>query len=157
MPTTNQGDIRSDVLPICNITLRVSRPSYKPYPKKEDVRLGAELKRKRLDLGWTQQQTADHFGIVKDSYQGWEWNKRIPHIKYRKMVNELLGYNFWDDGSNSLANRCLLYRIEKGISREQLGKLLNISEMTIDRIENKNLNISEKNVYVVKRLVKSEV
>lgn len=121
------------------------------------MRLGAELKRKRLDLGWTQQQTADHFGIVKDSYQGWEWNKRIPHIKYRKMVNELLGYNFWDDGSNSLANRCLLYRIEKGISREQLGKLLNISEMTIDRIENKNLNISEKNVYVVKRLVKSEV
>lgn len=94
-------------LPICNVKLVAKKPCYKPYPNKEDTSLGAKLKRKRLDLGWTQQETAHHFGILKDSYQGWEWNKRTPHIKNRKMVNEFLGYNFWDDRSSSLANRCL--------------------------------------------------
>jgi len=55
-------------LPICGITLKALKPCYKPYPLKSDMSLGAELKRKRLDVEKTQQETANLFGILKDSY-----------------------------------------------------------------------------------------
>ncbi|MDO5970882.1 hypothetical protein Q4Q35_13800 [Flavivirga aquimarina] len=49
-----------------------------------DKSLGAELKRKRLDLEWSQYDIAKYFGVLKDSYQNWEWNHYLTHIKNRK-------------------------------------------------------------------------
>jgi len=45
-----------------------------PLPDINDKSLGAELKRRRLALEWTQETTAKYFGVLKDSYQKWEWN-----------------------------------------------------------------------------------
>ena len=50
-------------------------------------------------------------------------------------------YNFWDDGSSSLANKVLLYRIENGMTMSELAVGIGISCHTIERIENKQ-NIS---------------
>jgi transcriptional regulator with XRE-family HTH domain len=134
------------VLPICNILLCANKPNRLPFPNPKDKSLGAELKRKRLALEWSQNETANYFGIIKDSYQKWEWNQITPHIRNRKKVVEFLGYNFWDDGTNSIANRCLLYRIKKGIVRKELAKLIGISEMTMDRVENNKLDISQETI-----------
>ena len=123
------------MLPICNIRLKAEKPSYLSLPSVDDATLGAELKRRRLSLEWTQQVCADNFGILKDSYQKWEWNRNVPDIKKRKFVNDFLKFNFWDDLSNSLCNRILLYRIEHGMYRAKLANDLSTSESTIERLE----------------------
>ncbi len=79
--SSNQGYIANGLLPICNISLRVEKPSLLPLPDENDKSLGAELKRRRLALEWTQEDTAKHFGVLKDSYQKWEWNQVVPNIK----------------------------------------------------------------------------
>jgi len=61
-------------------------------------------------------------------------------------VVELLGFNYWDDSSNSLANRCLLFRIEKGIVRKELAQLIGISETTMDKVEHNREVISEDTI-----------
>jgi len=132
------------MLPICNVRIKVKKPEYRPFPEESDKSLGACLKRKRLELGWTQKECANHFGVLKDSYQKWEWNQIIPHIRNRKKVVEFLSCNFWDDGTQSLSNQCLLYRIERGIVRKELAEQIDVSEMTIDRIENCENNVSKE-------------
>jgi DNA-binding XRE family transcriptional regulator len=122
-------------LPICNVHITAVKPEYRPFPPNEDKSLGACLKRRRLTLNWTQKQTAVYFGVLKDSYQNWEWNDYTPHVRYRKKVNEFLEYNFWDDGSGSLANQLLLYRIERGITMNEFSKEIDVSCHTIERIE----------------------
>lgn len=61
---------------------------------------------------------ANHFEVLKDSYQNWEWNQCIPHIRNRKKVVDFLGYNYWNDGTDSFANKCLLYRIKKELLKK---------------------------------------
>ena len=153
LSTANQSNIRNGSLPICNIKIKTDKPCYLPFPAKDDTTLGAKLKRQRLTLEWTQKDTAKHFGVLKDSYQKWEWNQGIPHIKNRKRVVEFLNYNYWDDGSNSLANRCLLFRIEKGIIRSELAKLIGISEMTMDKVEDNKRNISQETIKKIKKIL----
>ncbi|MGH1387843.1 helix-turn-helix transcriptional regulator [Kordia sp.] len=105
-------------MPICNIKLKAEKPCYLPFPHENDQSLGAELKRRRLALRWTQQEMANHFEVLKDSYQNWEWNQCIPHIRNRKKVVDFLGYNYWNDGTDSFANKCLLYRIKKELLKK---------------------------------------
>lgn len=131
-------------LPICNVHITTEKPEYRPFPPEADKSLGACLKRRRLTLKWTQQQVANFIEVAKDSYQNYEWNHFIPHIKLRNRVNEFLGYNFWNDGSQSLANRVLLYRIEHKLTMSELASKLNISCHTIERIEKRDRNISTK-------------
>jgi transcriptional regulator with XRE-family HTH domain len=118
-------------------------------PNENDKSLGAELKRRRLALKWTQQETASHFEVLKDSYQNWEWNKYIPHIRNRKKVIEFLGYNYWDDGTDSLSNRCLLYRVEYGLTMSEFASRMNVSTRSIERIEDMGKNVSSEMEEVV--------
>jgi DNA-binding XRE family transcriptional regulator len=131
-------------LPICNIRLKAEKPSIQPLPDENDKSLGAELKRRRLALQWTQQDTSKYFGVVKDSYQKWEWNQITPHMTNRKKVIEFLGCNFWNDGTNSLSNRVLQFRIENELYRIELGKLIGVSDSTIERVEKRHPHISSK-------------
>ncbi len=131
-------------MPICNIELKAEKPSLLPLPAENDHSLGAELKRRRLALEWTQEATAKHFGVLKDSYQKWEWNQVVPHIRNRKNVILFLGFNYWDDGTESLSNKVLLYRIEHELSMNQLAQKINVSTRTIERIENMEKNVSFK-------------
>ena len=144
------------MLPICNVKLKAQKPCRLPLPPKEDTSLGAELKRRRLTLGWSQQETANYFNVLKDSYQKWEWNQITPHIKNRKKVVEFLDYNYWDNGSDSLANRCLLFRIEHGITRAKLASRISISEATMDTIENNKIAISNETIVKVEAVLQIE-
>ena len=47
-------------------------------------------------------------------------------------------------GSNSLANQCLLYRIEHNLTMTQLAQRIGVSSRTIERIENNEKLVSEK-------------
>ena len=118
------------------------KPSYLPLPTIDDKSLGAELKRRRLGLEWTQCHCSKYLNVSKDSYQKWEWNRKIPNIKNRKRINEFLEFNFWDDRTNSLANRVMLYRIEHGITRSELEAKSNVSRSSIERLEKGQGSIS---------------
>ena len=129
------------------------KPCYKPFPDESDTSLGAALKRKRLELEWTQQDTADYFGILKDSYQKWEWNQNIPDIKKRKTVIKFLGFNYWDDGTNTLSNRVKLYRIEYGLYRNDLAKQIGVSDSTIERIEKNRVLVSDELLKLIEKYI----
>lgn len=129
-------------LPICNIHLIAEKPHLLPLPDENDISLGAELKRKRLTLEWTQAETAKHFGVLKDSYQNWEWNRYLPHIRKRKQVVEFLGYNVWDDGTQSLANMVRVYRIEHGLTMTAFAHRAEVTTRTVERIENEKRKLS---------------
>ena len=122
--------------PYLDIQISANKPDYRPYPESSDNSLGAALKRKRLDLGFTQQEVADLLGIRKDSYQKHERNIYLPHITRRNEINEFLGYNYWNDGTSSLKNRLLCYRISHRLTMSKLAELTGISCSTIERIEN---------------------
>ena len=122
------------VKPIWNIQLNIQKP-IEGYPKPEDLSLGAELKRRRLELGITQKQAALRLGILPANYARFERNVHIPHIKKRKEINKFLGFNYWDDGSNSLGNRLLQYRLQNQLSAKELGKVIGVSRNTIKRLE----------------------
>jgi DNA-binding XRE family transcriptional regulator len=132
------------VLPICNVRIKARKPEYRPFPPETDKSLGACLKRQRLEREWTQADCANHFGVLKDSYQKWEWNQITPVIYRRKMICNFLGYNYWDDGTNSISNQLRLYRIVNKLTQTELANLLNVSTHSIERIEGNKGNVSSK-------------
>jgi len=136
--------------------LIAEKPNDIPYPDPNDTSLGAELKRRRLELEWSQKDCAKHFGVLKDSYQKWEWNQIIPVIHRRKEVCDFLGFNYWDDGSGSIGNRLLLYRIEMGLSQEELEPIIQVPSRTISRIENNKAISNKLYKYIINLLKKSE-
>ncbi len=122
-------------MPICNISLTAEKPSLLPLPDENDKSLGAELKRRRLALEWTQEATAKHFGVLKDSYQKWEWNQITPRIENRKVVVVFLGFNYWNDGTYSLANNVLLFRIETGLPKSELAKKKELAQLVLKELK----------------------
>lgn len=138
------------MLPICNIRLCGEKPHRLPLPDISDKSLGAELKRKRIEKEWTQVDCAKYFGILKDSCQKWEWNKITPHIKNYKKVIEFLGYNYWDDGSESLSNKCLMYRIEHGVTQTQMAEKVGLNQISIYRVESEKYNMSKDTIAKIK-------
>ncbi len=122
------------------------------YPKADDISFGAALKRERLNRGWTQEQTAKHLNLLHPNYLRLERNIHSPHIKKRKQLNMFLGYNFWNDGTNKLSNRLLLYRIENGLSANDCGALIGVSRNTVKRIE-LNIKTSSKMKKIVEAFI----
>lgn len=130
------------MLPICNVRIQAEKPEYRPFPEETDKSLGACLKRARLEREWTQRDCANHFGVLKDSYQKWEWSQITPVIYRQKMICEFLGFNYWDDGTNSLSNRLRLYRIENKLTQAELARILDVGTHTIERIEGNKGSVS---------------
>ncbi|MDH7447247.1 helix-turn-helix domain-containing protein [Aquimarina sp. 2201CG14-23] len=121
-------------MPIWDIAIHASKP-IREYPLNSDTSLGAALKRERLSRGWTQEQTGNYLGLLLPNYSRFEWNVHLPDIQKRKKINEFLKFNFWDDGTNSLSNKLLLYRIENQLTAIECGTLIGVSRNTIKRIE----------------------
>jgi transcriptional regulator with XRE-family HTH domain len=142
------------VLPICNVTLNTHKPIDRGLPSESDKSLGACLKRIRLGLGLSQEQFARKLKVLTTNYIKFERNLHIPTIKKRKKINEILGYNFWDDGSSSLGNQLLLYRIEEGITAKECGVRIGVSRNTIKRLETE-VYISNKMKQIINRFLKN--
>lgn len=113
------------------------------YPENSDTSLGAALKRTRLKKGWNIDKTAKFLNLLPTNYSRFEHNIHIPDVPKRKKINELLGFNYWNNGSNDLSNRLLLYRIEEEINASVCGERIGVSRNTIKRIELK-IRVSKK-------------
>lgn len=120
--------------PIWNVNLNAQKP-IEDYPNEKDISLGAALKRERLNRGWSQETTAKYLKLLTPNYSRLERNIHIPHIKKCNAINDFLGFNFWDDKTNSLSNKLYLYRIKNKLSAKECGELIGVSRNTIKRIE----------------------
>lgn len=124
------------VKPIWNVSLNAQKP-IEDYPDEKDISLGAALKRERLNRGWSQETTAKYLKLLTPNYSRLERNIHTPHIKKFYAINDFLGFNFWDDKTNTLSNKLYLYRIKNKLSAKECGELVGVSRNTIKRIENK--------------------
>ena len=124
--------------------LRCEKPKVN-YPKKSDTSLGAVLKTERLNKGLTQEETAKLLNLAYTEYQRFETNKHVPGINKgkRKTINQFIGYNYWCDGTGSIQNEILKYRIQHELTSQRLAEEIGVSKNTINRAMNGE-NISEK-------------
>ena len=141
------------LFPTCNIALTVKKPFQKSYPLPKDKSLGAYLKRKRLDLKLTRLACSRLFKVSLDTYRNWEWNWFTPNLNQKKKINNFLGFNYWDDKSNSLSNRCLIYRIEYGLTQSKLAELIKVNSKTVIRMENNKIKISNESIKKFEKLL----
>jgi len=73
------------------------------------------------------------------------------------MVNQFLGFNYWNDRSGSLGNKVLLYRIEHGIFLSELAKSCGVSKSTIVRVEKSIPVVSEKKYLHIQLMIKQNI
>lgn len=92
--------------------------------------LGEHLRKRRLDLGETQEQTASRFGVTFTSYNGWEADRIAPKVWQWPKVIQFLDHdptpaptNF-DQALTSLQRR-------HGLPRELLAVRLGIERKTL--------------------------
>lgn len=86
-------------LPIFGATIRAPLRCLGPHEKhlkgypEAPKTLGEHLRKRRLDLRRTQEQTAAHFGISPTAYHGWEADRNTPNIAKWPEVVRFLGYD----------------------------------------------------------------
>lgn len=115
--------------------ISVKKPRSRAYPPDDDMSLGACLKRRRLGLGWLQEEVATYLGVSVASVGSYELNKEMPKVTKRKNIVKFLKKNWWDDESGTLANRCVSYRSQEGLSIYQMNRRTGISEKIIIAVE----------------------
>lgn len=122
-------------MPICQITLKASKPSKKPYPK-ELVTIGDHIKKKRLDLNLFQKDVARIVGVKKESICNWEnsWSK--PKVYLLPKIIEFLGYVPFAQMNQTLGDKIKSFRKELGLSQRKLAKLWGFDQTTIRDWEN---------------------
>jgi len=86
-------DAHKDIpaFPFCHVTVRGRKPR-EDYPEKPRT-LGEHLKKRRLDLGLRQRDTAERLGVTKNSYENWEHDKHEPEFRYWPEIIAFLGYD----------------------------------------------------------------
>ena len=96
--------------------------------------LGDHVRKRRLDLGLTQQAVADRLDVAKDTIRTWERNRHPPALAHTPAVIVFLGYVPYREPTN-LAERLIFYRRLNGISRRELAHRLGADETTVWRWE----------------------
>ena len=111
-------------LPFCRLTLNAAKPKNPFYPKELNT-LGDHLRKRRLDLGLTQQGLADQIICDEATITNWELNRVTPALQFWPRILEFLGYDpSAERGDGSLADRLKRYRRSRGLSRKMLAGLL---------------------------------
>ncbi len=122
-------------LPICQITLKASKPNEKPYPK-ELVTIGDHIKKKRLDLNLTQNDVAKQIGVKEESVYNWENNRSKPKVYLLPKIIKFLGYVPFKHTNLTFGDKIKSFRREYGLSQRKLAKLWSVDQTTIRDWEN---------------------
>ena len=122
-------------LPICQITLKASKPNEKPYPK-QLITIGDYIKKRRLDLNFTQRDIAKLIGVKEESVYNWENNRSNPKVYLLPKITEFLGYVPFEPPNETIGYKIKSYRKEYGLSQRRLAKLWGVDQTTIRDWEN---------------------
>lgn len=129
-----------NALPIFgDIQLRAKRPKPTHYPKEGDTRLGALLKRKRLDMKFTQKEVANILGAKFKTYACWEHNEHAPTFPFRSKIEKFLEEKIWIEDDTDIAVILKRYRASLGLTQRELAKKLGVSLRTIENLEQRRI------------------
>jgi transcriptional regulator with XRE-family HTH domain len=105
--------------------------SLKSSSHEEDPKsLGEHLKRRRLELGLRQKETAARLGVTEWGYANWEKGKGTPSTVRYKGVVEFLGHYPHPNGW-SLGNRLLKIRRCLGMTSRDAARLIGVDQDTL--------------------------
>ena len=115
-------------MPFCRVTLRASWQSA-AYPK-ELKRLGDHLRRRRLDLGLSQMETARRIGVNKRAILDWELGRFEPTVSCLPAVIEFLGGDPRPEPS-SWPEWLVWHRAGRGLSQVSMARQLGVAPRTL--------------------------
>jgi transcriptional regulator with XRE-family HTH domain len=109
--------------------LKSLKPKPKGYPN-EIITLGDHLRKKRLDLGLTQEEIAPKIKASKASIASWEMNRYEPEVPYIPRIVSFLEY-FPYLPTCSFAAWLRQCRECNGYSQERLASMMGSDESTV--------------------------
>lgn len=126
-----------DTLPIFRALIQAKLSCLGPHEKKVKgypqmpQSLGDHLRRRRLDLGVTQEQAGARFGISFAAYNGWEGGRVSPGIgKWPKIIN-FLGYDPSPPACDTFAETVSALRRRLGLDKHQFAKRVGVDVKSV--------------------------
>lgn len=104
--------------PFCKIELTTSNPML-PVFLENPTTHGEHIRKRRLDLGWTQKRTATELGVSEDTLRDWELGNMEPKPRKLPRIGEFLGYQ--PDS-------------ERFDAPHLIGRILSVGALTLDRL-----------------------
>lgn len=96
--------------------------------------IGGRLLRYRVKYRLTQSQFAEILGIPVSTYNGWELDKFVPQVFWLKHVCEALEIQP-TDLYGCVVNPLVEYRINHGLSQEELASYCNVDRTVYGKVE----------------------
>jgi site-specific DNA recombinase len=121
-------------LPFCHLALRAKKPLKRGYPR-ELRTLGDHIRKKRMELGFTTSYLSIRFGVQIGSILRWEKGLTNPPIRYLPAIYDFLGYAPFRP-IRTLSDRLRVLRERLGMTQNELGTFLGVSEYQIWEWEN---------------------
>jgi transcriptional regulator with XRE-family HTH domain len=120
-------------LPFCRVSLKAPwQPAT--YPK-EFKHLGDHIRKRRLDLGLTQEEAADRTGASdRWAVNRWELGLHEPGVSVLPGILEFLGYDPRPEPT-SMAEWLVWHRTGRGRSQERMARQLGVTSRTLGRWE----------------------
>ncbi len=93
--------------------------------------LGDKIRNRRLELQLLQKEVAVIIGVTEDSITNWESNLCEPEVRYMPAIIKFLGYVPFTTDLTLFSEKLKYYRLLKGLTHQQMGKVLNVDGSTI--------------------------
>lgn len=139
-------------LPFCHIRRTAQRPPDSAYPKTLTT-IGDHIKKRRLDLGLFQKQTASQIGADVMTICNWELGLTEPEVRFIPKIIEFLGYNPLPEGQ-TLPEQIIRYRKTLGLSQAQLARILGVDPGTLSRWETDSRRPKGKHLGLIQQWLK---
>jgi transcriptional regulator with XRE-family HTH domain len=137
-------------LPICHVTLSVTKPRDRSYPAELNT-IGDHLRKRRLDLGLLQREVAKEIGVTACTIQYWETNRVAPALRFRPRIASFLGHELITQRPpESLSEKLEARRKHLGLSRKKLAALLGIDPTSIAGWETEKHKPTKKSQELIK-------
>ena len=96
--------------------------------------IGDHLRKRRLDLGLLQRETAERLGVDHCTITNWELNRTKPALRFLTRILRFLDYIPFAQG-RSLPERLRVRRRTLGLWQRELARRLDVDESTLARWE----------------------
>ena len=93
--------------------------------------LGEHLRKRRLDFGETQEQTASRFGVTFTSYNGWEADRIAPGIGKWPLILDFLGYDPSPPACATFPEAISALRRRLGLDKHQFAKRVGVDVKSV--------------------------
>jgi DNA-binding transcriptional regulator YiaG len=91
--------------------------------------VGDQVRHRRLEFGWTQEQTAKWFGVTESTIWNWESGGITPNYLFRTVVRVFLGDPLADA---SLPDKLRFLRWVLGVTQRELADKLCVNPSTVE-------------------------